>query len=59
MLFAIVDDVKILAPPYVIREIVEVLADIAWSEAGLTTQVVKNMIYLRPTLRPCRMEALP
>ena len=45
VLFAVSDDVKIGAPPNVIGEIVDSIADIAWSEAGLTTQVVKNRIY--------------
>ncbi len=44
VLFAIADDVKIAAPPTVIENIVDSFAGIAWNEAGLTTQVVKNMI---------------
>jgi len=47
VLFAIADDVKIAAPPIVIEEIVDSFVDIAWNEAGLTTQVVKNKIYVQ------------
>jgi len=51
VLFVVADDVKIGAPPNVIGEIVDSFADIAWHEAGLTTQVVKNMIYVQPSAR--------
>jgi hypothetical protein len=51
VLFAISDDVKIGAPPNVIGEIVDSYADIAWNEAGLTTRVVKNIIYVQPSAR--------
>jgi hypothetical protein len=47
VLFAIADDVKISAPPAVTGEVVEVFADIAWTEAGLKTQVQKNRIYVQ------------
>ena len=43
-MFAIVDDVKIAAPPAFIAEIVNTFADVEWNEAGLTAQVVKNRI---------------
>jgi len=51
VLFAIVDDVKIAAPPHVIAEIVDSFSDMAWNEAGLTTQAVKNRIYVQPSAR--------
>ena len=51
VLFAVFDDVDIGAPLNVIGEIVDSFADIAWNEAGLTTQVVKNMIYVQPSTR--------
>jgi hypothetical protein len=51
VLFDIVDDVKIAAPPAIIAEIVDIFSDVAWHEAGLTTHVVKNMIYVQPTAR--------
>jgi hypothetical protein len=51
VLFAIVDDVKIAAPPSVIAEIVDTFSDIAWHEAGLTTQAIKNRIYVQPSAR--------
>jgi hypothetical protein len=35
----------------VIDEIVETFADIAWHEAGLTTQPIKNRIYVQPSAR--------
>jgi len=41
--------VKIAAPLNVIEEIMDSFADVAWHEAGLTTQVVKNRIYVQPT----------
>ena len=41
VLSAIVDDVKIAAPPAVIAEIVDTFANAAWNEVGLTTQVIK------------------
>ena len=50
VLFAIVDDVKIVAPPSVIAEIVDTFSDIAWHEAGLTTQAIKNRIYVQPSV---------
>ncbi len=42
VLFAVADDVKILGPPAVIKELAEGFPTIAWEEAGLTTQTVKN-----------------
>ena len=51
VLFAIADDVKIAAPPNGIGEIVDSFADVDWHEAGLTTQVTKNKIYVQPTAR--------
>ncbi len=46
VLFAVADDLRILNPPPVICEIVEVFPEIAWEEVGLTTQMLKNMIYV-------------
>jgi hypothetical protein len=51
ILFAISDDLRILAPPQVIREIVEVFPETAWEEAGLTTQTLKNRIFVQPSAR--------
>ena len=51
VLFAFVDDVKIAAPPTIIAEIVDSFAEVAWHEAGLVTQVVKNRIFVQPTAR--------
>jgi hypothetical protein len=48
VLFAIVDNAKIAAPFVVISEIVDTFANVAWQEAGLTTQMVKNRIYVQP-----------
>ena len=45
------DDVKVVAPPSVIAEIVDSLAEVAWQEAGLSTQVVKNRIFVQPFAR--------
>ena len=36
------DDVKILGPPAVIKELAEGFLTLTWEEAGLTTQTVKN-----------------
>ena len=51
VLFAESDDVKIGAPPNVIGEIVDFFVDIVGHEVGLTTHVVKNMIYVQPSAR--------
>ena len=51
VLFAIVDDVKIAAPLAYIAEIVDTFSIFSWQEAGLTTHVVKNMIYVHPSDR--------
>jgi hypothetical protein len=51
VLFAIVDDIKITAPLSVIAEIVDTFTEVVWHEAGLTTHVVKNKIYVQPTAR--------
>ncbi len=37
VLFAVADDVKILGPPAVIKELAEGLPTLAWEEARLTT----------------------
>ena len=47
VLFAIADDVKILGPPEVIKEMAEGFPTLAWEEAGLTTQMVKNRIFVQ------------
>jgi hypothetical protein len=50
--FAKADDVKIAAPPAVIAEIVDTFSEVAWHEAGLSTQVIiKNRIYVQPAAR--------
>jgi hypothetical protein len=46
VLFAVADDVKILVPPAVIKELAEGFPTLAWEEAGLTTQTVKNRIFI-------------
>jgi hypothetical protein len=46
VLFAVADDVKILGPPAVIKEQAEGFPTLAWEEAGLTTQTVKNRIFV-------------
>jgi len=51
VLFAIVDDVKIAAPHAVIAKIVDTFPEVAWHEAGLSTQVIKNKIYVQPSAR--------
>jgi len=51
VLFAIVDDVKIAAPPNVIAEIADAFSDVAWNEAGLTTRAIKNRIYVQTFAR--------
>ncbi len=56
VLFAVADDVKLLGPPEVIAEITEGFPTLAWEEAGLTPQTVKNRIYVQPSAQPnwCR-----
>ncbi len=51
VLFTIADDVKISTTPKVTGEIVEVFANIAWQEAGLTTQTIKNKLFVQPSAR--------
>jgi len=51
VLFAIVDDVKIAAPPNVIAEIVDTFTDLTWNEVGLTIYAIKNRIYVQPSAR--------
>ncbi len=58
VLFAIADDVKIAAPPAVIAEINEAFTELVWQEAGRTTQVVKNTIFVQPFARAGRTRFL-
>jgi hypothetical protein len=51
VLFAIADDVKISITPELTSEVVEVFADIAWHDARLTTQTVKNRIFVQFSAR--------
>jgi len=51
VLFATAGDVKILAPPVVIKELAKSFPTIAWEEAGLTTQIVKNRIFVHQSAR--------
>ena len=51
VIFAIVDDVKIAAPPTAIAEIVDTFSGVAWNEAGLNTQAIENRIYVQPSAR--------
>ncbi len=44
--FAVAGDVKILGPPKVIKEMAEGFPTLVWEEAGLTTQTVKNRIFV-------------
>jgi hypothetical protein len=46
VLFDVADDVNILGPPEVIKEMAEGFPTLAWEEAGLTTQTVKNRIFV-------------
>jgi hypothetical protein len=46
VLFAVADDVKILGPPAVIKDLAEGFPTLAWEEAGLATQTVKNRIFV-------------
>ena len=47
VVFAVADDVKILGPSEVIKEMAEGFPTLAWEEAGLTTHTVKNHIYMQ------------
>jgi hypothetical protein len=49
VLFAVADDVNILGPPAVIKELAGGFPTLAWEEAGLTTQTVKNHIFVQST----------
>ncbi len=44
--FAVADDVKIFGPPAVIKVLAEGFPTLAWEEVGLTTQTVKNRIFV-------------
>jgi hypothetical protein len=44
---AITDDVKIIAPRAVIKELTESFPTIAWEESSLTTKTVENRIFVR------------
>ena len=50
--FTIAEDLRVLGPPDVIGEIVEAFPQMAWEEAGLTTQTTKNIWDLRPAICP-------
>jgi hypothetical protein len=52
VLQAMADDVKIMAPLEEIGEMAESFPALAWEEAGLTTQKIKNRIFVQPTARP-------
>jgi hypothetical protein len=51
VLFAIADDVKILAPPAMIRELAYSFPTIAWEEASLIKQTFKNRIFVKQSSR--------
>jgi len=51
VLFAVADDVKIMGPPEVIKEMAEGFPTLAWEEACLTTQTVKNRIFVQPSVQ--------
>jgi hypothetical protein len=50
-LFAVADDVKILAPPSFFAEVDEGFPALAWNEAGLKTQSVKNILFIQPSVQ--------
>jgi len=47
VLFEVADDVKIMGPPEVIKEMAEGFPTLAWEEASLTTQMIKSRIYVQ------------
>jgi len=48
VIFAVADDVNMLGPPAVIAKLTKVFPALAWNEAGLKTQSVKNKVYVQP-----------
>jgi hypothetical protein len=50
VLFAMANDVKIVGPAE-IKEMTEGLPTLAGEEAGLTTQTVKNRIYVQSSIQ--------
>ncbi len=48
-MFAVADDVKLLGPLEVIAQMAKCFPSMAWEEAGLTTQTVKNRVYVQPS----------
>jgi hypothetical protein len=51
VLFAIADDVKIIAPPAIIAELAKKNPALAWEKAGLTSHEMKNHIFVQPSAR--------
>jgi hypothetical protein len=47
VLFAVADAVNILGPPEEIKKMAKGFPTLAWEEDGLTTQTVKNRIYVQ------------
>jgi hypothetical protein len=43
------DNYPYLGPPQVIAKMAKGFPTLAWEEAGLTTQTVKNRIYVKPS----------
>jgi hypothetical protein len=48
VLSAVADDVKILAPLAVVRELAKGFLALAWNGAGLKTQSVKTRLFVKP-----------
>jgi hypothetical protein len=47
VLFVVAEEVKILGPPEVIKEMAEGFPTLAWEEACLTTHTFKSRIYVQ------------
>ena len=47
VLFAVADDVKIMGPTEVIKDMAEGFPTLSWEEACMATQTVKNRIYVQ------------
>ena len=50
-MIAIPNDVKIIASPVVIADLAKGFPALAWEEAGLNSQAVKNRIFVQPSAR--------
>jgi hypothetical protein len=59
VLFAVADDVKILGPPEVIKEMARDFPTLEWEEVGLTTKRSRTVSSSSPLLKPAGATSSP